>query len=53
MAEILEYLKHMVEKDASDIYLTVGIPAMYRVEGETLPYGETPLTEEDTERIAD
>lgn len=53
MAEILEYLKYMVEKDASDIYLTVGIPAMFRIEGTTLPYSdETPLTAEDTEMIA-
>ncbi len=50
--EIKKYLQYMVEKDASDIYLTVGVPPMFRIEGETLPYDEEPLTPEDTEKIA-
>jgi twitching motility protein PilU len=52
MRALEDYLKHMVERDASDIYLTVGIPAMFRVEGITEPHGETPLTEEETEAMA-
>jgi len=33
--EILELLEAMVEKDASDIYITAGLPPMYRVQGTT------------------
>ncbi len=52
MAELIEYLKYMVEKDASDIYITVGVPAMFRIQGSTYPYDEPPLTADDTESIA-
>ncbi len=52
MAEILEYLKYMNQRDASDIYITAGLPAMFRIEGATEPYDEPPFTPEDTERIA-
>ena len=47
-----EYLKYMVEKDASDIYLTAGIPPSFRIEGVVSAYGDKPLTPEDTENIA-
>ncbi len=33
--EILELLEAMVEKDASDIYITAGLPPMYRIKGTT------------------
>ncbi|MEE8349963.1 MAG: type IV pili twitching motility protein PilT, partial [Acidobacteriota bacterium] len=33
--EIRELLEPMVECDASDIYITVGLPPMYRVQGNT------------------
>ena len=33
--EILDILKVMVEQDASDVYLTVGLPPMYRIQGTT------------------
>ncbi len=52
MAEIIEYLKYMVEKDASDIYITAGLPSMFRIQGATQPYDEPVLTPEDTERLA-
>jgi twitching motility protein PilU len=42
----------MVEVDASDIYLTQGITAMFRIEGIVLPYGETVLSGDDTAAIA-
>ena len=32
-------VKTMVENDASDLYLTVGVPPMYRLEGVTQPIG--------------
>lgn len=36
---------------ASDIHLTVGIPPNLRVNGELLPFGDTPLEPEDTEEL--
>lgn len=50
--KIEELLKIMVEKDASDIYLTVGVPPAYRVEGKTTPIPGEALKSEDTERLA-
>ncbi len=34
------------------IYITVGLPPMFKIEGVVEPYGDTPLTTEDTEAIA-
>jgi len=50
--EFMDYLKYMVEKDASDIYLTAGAPPMFRIEGETQPWGEEKLTGEQTAQMA-
>ncbi len=47
-----EILRIMVEKDASDIYLTAGVPPAYRVEGKTLPIPVDKLKSEDVERLA-
>lgn len=49
---IEDLLKLMVEKDASDVYLTAGIPPAYRVEGRTESICGEVLKPEDTERIA-
>ncbi len=53
MEIIGKYLKYMMEKDASDIYFTVGVPPAFRVEGIVNPYKDAaPLTPDDTENIA-
>jgi twitching motility protein PilU len=52
MKALEDYLRHMCEKDASDIYFTVGVPPMFRIEGIVGPLGEETLTDEDTEAIA-
>jgi twitching motility protein PilU len=53
MEIIAKYLKYMMEKDASDIYFTVGSSPAFRVEGIVTPYANTPpLTPDDTENIA-
>ncbi len=52
MMNIEELLKIMVKKDASDIYLTVGVSPAYRVEGKTEPISGKGLKPEDTERLA-
>ena len=52
MEDLTWYLKYMVENDASDIYITVGVPPMFRVEGLVHPYGGDPLGPEETEAMA-
>ena len=53
MEELLrEYLTYMVQKDASDIYLTEGLTPMFRIEGVVEPHGTQRLTGEDTEALA-
>jgi len=49
---IEELLKFMVKHDASDIYVTVGVPPMYRIEGVTQPAGKQKFSPEMTEALA-
>lgn len=49
---IEELVRFMVKQDASDIYITVGVPPMYRIQGVTKPAGNQPLTPEITEALA-
>ncbi|MBN2288283.1 MAG: type IV pili twitching motility protein PilT, partial [Candidatus Glassbacteria bacterium] len=51
--EFMDLLRYMVQKDASDIYITAGCPPMFRVEGITQPWGQENLTGESTARMAD
>jgi twitching motility protein PilU len=53
MADMHSILKVMVEKDAADVYLTVGLPPMYRIQGVTQPIGETPFTNDELKALAD
>ena len=50
--EIRDFLKIMVERDASDIYLTVESPPMYRINGVTQPVGDGKLTNEQLDTLA-
>ncbi|MBI2987811.1 MAG: PilT/PilU family type 4a pilus ATPase [Deltaproteobacteria bacterium] len=50
--EIRDFLKVMVERDASDIYLTVESLPMYRINGVTQPVGDSKLTNEQLEALA-
>jgi len=47
-----ELLEEMVRQDASDLYITVESPPMYRVEGVTFPWGERKYSPEETETMA-
>ena len=47
-----ELLEHMVDIDASDLYITVDAPPMFRVEGVTSPWGDRKYTPEETEALA-
>src|SRR5262245_65968701 len=42
--DIKELFKVMVESEASDLYLTVGRPPMYRIEGKIQPIGVHAFT---------
>ncbi|MDE1890362.1 MAG: PilT/PilU family type 4a pilus ATPase [Planctomycetota bacterium] len=51
--EIKDLLQEMVSMDASDIYITVDIPPIYRKEGINTPFGTKKLTAEDTRGFAE
>ena len=49
---ITPYLKLMVEKNASDLFFTVGSPAKIKLEGEIISIGKTLFTRELTKAAA-
>lgn len=49
--KIDELLKYAVEKEASDLHLTVGEPPIYRFDGKLVPYGEEGLTKESVKEL--
>ncbi len=49
---IEEILRIMVEKGASDIYITAGAPPSYRVEGKAIPIPVDKMKPEDVEKLA-
>ncbi|MBI2471273.1 MAG: PilT/PilU family type 4a pilus ATPase [Planctomycetes bacterium] len=51
--DIKELLQEMVRLDASDIYITVGLPPIYRKEGINTPLGAKNLTADDTRLLAE
>jgi twitching motility protein PilU len=52
MLDVTKLLSVMVEHDASDLYLTLDSPPMYRINGITRPAGNRSLTDEDLKEIA-
>src|SRR5215470_9302043 len=50
--DIRSLLKEMLDKGASDLYLTVDSPPMLRVEGVTEPFGTEPLKPADVDALA-
>jgi twitching motility protein PilU len=50
--EFHDYLKTMVETEASDLYLTVARPTMYRIDGKICPIGEHSFKPDEIEAIA-
>jgi twitching motility protein PilU len=53
MSRIDSLLERILALDASDLYLTVGSPPVFRVEGVAVPANEPPLGEADTVALAD
>jgi twitching motility protein PilU len=51
--ELKDYLKIMVMKDASDLYLTTGAPASAKIQGQLVPLEKTPLEPGRVKEIAD
>jgi len=47
-----DLIRKMVQEEASDLYITVGAPPMYRMEGRVRPISEQTFTPEMTEAIA-
>ena len=52
MLDFSKLLQVMVEHDASDLYLTVESPPMYRINGVVRPAGNRALESTDTEGLA-
>ena len=50
--ELEEYFKFMVETEASDLYLTVARPPMFRIEGKIQPSGDHNFTPEELNATA-
>ncbi|MCP9456195.1 MAG: PilT/PilU family type 4a pilus ATPase [Nitrospira sp.] len=50
--DVRSLLKVMVEREASDLYLTVDAPPIYRIHGSTQPADAPPLTNEQLEALA-
>ena len=50
--EFSDYLKLMVAKEASDLYLTVGAPPSMRIQGQMKPVDKNPLAPGSTKQIA-
>ena len=49
--QILQYFQTMNEKEASDLYLTVGFPPSLRANAELIPLRDTPLTVDELNEI--
>ena len=52
MINLRDLLQEMIEKGASDLHLTAGLPPMLRVDGEILPTDRPALTPEQTQSLA-
>ncbi|MFQ5470350.1 MAG: PilT/PilU family type 4a pilus ATPase [Gammaproteobacteria bacterium] len=50
--EFKDYLKLMVAKDASDLYLSTGAPASAKVQGELIPLEQSPMPPKRVKEIA-
>ena len=51
--QLIDMLKAMVEKEASDLYLATGAPPSIKVHGQLLPIDPTPLGRGEVNEIAD
>ena len=47
--DVLKLLEDTIEKRASDLHITVGLPPMMRIDGRLTPFGDKKLSPVDTE----
>src|SRR5574341_1253048 len=52
MPTLHELLKEMVDKGASDLHITTGVPPMIRLHGHMTPVGSEPLSAAETKSMA-
>ncbi len=52
MQTVSDMLKTMVDRLASDLHLTVGLPPMYRVDGRLVPFTADKLSADDVLKLA-
>jgi len=53
MFELKTLLERCAEYDASDLHLKAGSPPVLRIDGELVPQGTTPVSDDDTDRFLD
>ena len=51
MINLRDLLHEMIQKKASDLHITAGVPPQYRIDGDIVPADEEPLTPEHTLQI--
>jgi twitching motility protein PilT len=51
VAGLHDFLKEMVERGASDLHITPGVPPMIRVRGELIPLDYAPLKPQETRQL--
>jgi len=51
LAGLHDFLKEMVDRGASDLHITAGVPPMIRVRGELMPLDYPPLKTQDTRQL--
>ncbi|MEW6349603.1 MAG: type IV pilus twitching motility protein PilT [Thermodesulfobacteriota bacterium] len=51
MASLHDFLKEMVERGASDLHITPGVPPMIRIRGELVPLDYPPLKPSETRQL--
>ena len=47
MINFKEIIHTAVERNASDLHMTVGLPPIYRIDGDLVNASDVPLVEED------
>lgn len=49
--DILKLLEKTIEKKASDLHITVGVPPIIRIDGELVSLGDTVVTPKDSQQL--
>ncbi|MBM7561591.1 type IV pilus twitching motility protein PilT [Fusibacter tunisiensis] len=51
MFDIIKLLEEAVARDASDLFITVGVPPTFKIHGNLVPFGEKKLTPQESEKL--